>query len=229
MAQVQDKIDVYLEIGKKSIISGAVEWPGWVRWAKDEPSALQQLCDYGPRYQRLARGAHLEFERPTDPSAFAVVERMEGSAATDLGVPTRAPSADERPVEDADLARFQAILAACWRTFDKAMRSAEGKELARGPRGGGRSQDAIAKHVSGADEAYARSVGWVPPKGGAEGVGKDLRATRKMVLTVLQAAVRGEYPERGPRGGRRWNARYFVRRVAYHVLDHTWEIEDRVT
>ena len=28
-------------------------------------------------------------------------------------------------------------------------------------------------------------------------------------------------------GGKRWVPRYFVRRVAWHVLDHAWEIEDR--
>jgi hypothetical protein len=27
--------------------------------------------------------------------------------------------------------------------------------------------------------------------------------------------------------GKPWNARYFVRRTAWHVLDHAWEIEDR--
>jgi hypothetical protein len=31
----------------------------------------------------------------------------------------------------------------------------------------------------------------------------------------------------GPRGGKRWSAPYFVRRAAWHVLDHAWEIEDR--
>ncbi len=25
-----------------------------------------------------------------------------------------------------------------------------------------------------------------------------------------------------------WTARSFVRRVAWHTLDHTWEIEDRI-
>jgi hypothetical protein len=25
-----------------------------------------------------------------------------------------------------------------------------------------------------------------------------------------------------------WPPRYFVRRVAWHVLDHAWEIEDRI-
>ena len=47
------------------------------------------------------------------------------------------------------------------------------------------------------------------------------------MLEALAASVRGEVPETGPRGGKRWSARYFVRREAWHVLDHAWEIEDR--
>jgi hypothetical protein len=45
---------------------------------------------------------------------------------------------------------------------------------------------------------------------------------------ALAAGARGELPERGPRGGARWTPRSFVRRVAWHVLDHAWEIEDRL-
>ena len=44
----------------------------------------------------------------------------------------------------------------------------------------------------------------------------------------FDAAVQGEYPVEGPRGGVRWSPRYFVRRVAWHALDHAWEIEDRL-
>jgi hypothetical protein len=28
-------------------------------------------------------------------------------------------------------------------------------------------------------------------------------------------------------GDRRWPARYAARRIAWHALDHAWEIEDR--
>ena len=41
-------------------------------------------------------------------------------------------------------------------------------------------------------------------------------------------AASGEMPERGPRGGVLWKPRYFVRRAAWHALDHAWEIEDRL-
>jgi hypothetical protein len=47
------------------------------------------------------------------------------------------------------------------------------------------------------------------------------------VLEGLEHAVTDGIPARGPRGGKRWSAPYFVRRAAWHVLDHAWEIEDR--
>jgi hypothetical protein len=56
-----------------------------------------------------------------------------------------------------------------------------------------------------------------------------MRLTRQAIMDALAAAARGEIPERGPRGGVIWPARYFVRRVAWHALDHVWEIEDRAS
>ena len=47
------------------------------------------------------------------------------------------------------------------------------------------------------------------------------------MLEGLEQALAEGIPEKGPRGGARWSARYFVRRAAWHVLDHAWEIEDR--
>ncbi len=44
-----DKIDIYLEIGKKHVFAGAVNWPGWCRGGRDESSALQALFDAAPR------------------------------------------------------------------------------------------------------------------------------------------------------------------------------------
>jgi hypothetical protein len=49
-----------------------------------------------------------------------------------------------------------------------------------------------------------------------------------VILDALASAARGEVPTQGPRGGTRWTPRYFVRRMAWHVLDHAWEIEDRI-
>jgi hypothetical protein len=54
-----------------------------------------------------------------------------------------------------------------------------------------------------------------------------LAHVRHAILATLIAAAHGEIPAHGPRGGVRWTARYFVRRLAWHELDHAWEIEDR--
>ncbi len=223
-----NKIDVYLEVGKKRTFAGAVDWPGWCRSGRDEASALQALFDYGPRYARALGAARLGFQAPADPAVLTVIERLAGDATTDFGAPCVAPTSDKKPVDDADLKRFQALLKACWRTFDKAVRAAQGKELSKGPRGGGRELEAIVEHVRGADEGYLGALGWKLKPGETNDSRKKLESTRQAIPGALAAAARGEIPRRGPRGGVRWTPRYFVRRVAWHTLDHAWEIEDRV-
>jgi len=59
---------------------------------------------------------------------------------------------------------------------------------------------------------------------GARPSADDARAT---TLAVFASRARGEPPERTPRSGVLWTPRYFMRRAAWHVLDHAWEIEDR--
>ena len=56
----------------------------------------------------------------------------------------------------------------------------------------------------------------------------ELQHTRQAILKALESAVKEGLPEQGPRGGKIWPPKYFVRRVAWHVLDHTWELEDRI-
>jgi hypothetical protein len=212
-------LDVYLEVGTKRTFAGAVQWPGWCRAGRDEDVALEALLDYRPRYAAALAGSRLRF--PKAAPDLRVVERVTGGATTDFGAPGASPSADLRPVNAADLRRLGSVLAGCWRTFDRAVEAARGRELARGPRGGGRSLDKIVAHVDDADHAYLRSVGWTAAPG-------DLEHTRAAILEAAAAAARGEIEPVGPRGGRRWVPRYFVRRVAWHVLDHSWEIEDRM-
>ena len=145
---------------------------------------------------------------------------------TDFGAPGVTPTADrDRSCSAADRARFEKILRAAWRALDAAVRSARGKTLTTGPRGGGRSLEAIVDHVIGADAGYLSAVGWKAPK--ASRSTERLTATRAAILAVLKASATGEIPARGPRGGARWSARYFVRRVAWHVIAHVWEIERR--
>lgn len=221
-------IAVYLETGTKRTFAGALDWPGWCRSGRDEGAALQALFDYGPRYARVLRAARLGFRAPAAMSAFTVVERLVGNASTDFGAPEAVPAADAVPVEDAELRRFQSVLRACWRAFDMAVKAATGQELRKGPRGGGRDLEPIVRHVQEADLAYLARLARKLTLDASPGTAEALAQTRKALLDALAAAARGEVPARGPRGGVYWKARYFVRRVAWHVLDHAWEIEDRV-
>jgi hypothetical protein len=230
MMSSPDQIDVYLEIGEKRTFAGALDWPGWSRSGWDEESALAALADYGPRYAAALRRGGIDFAPPGDPSAFNVVERLEGNATTDFGTPGAFPSADarENEVDDAELARFVDILRACWAALDAAVESAEGHELRKGPRGGGRDLEAMIKHVLSADEAYLSRLGWKYEVDEDADVAERLSVIRGAMLDGLAASVRGELPTEGPRGGVRWSARYYVRRAAWHTLDHAWEIEDRI-
>lgn len=228
MAQASKQIDAYLEVGKKRIFAGAIDWPGWCRSGRDEESALQALVDYGSRYGQILRTKELGFKAPADTSAFSIVERLEGNATTDFGAPDLAPSADAKSVNETELHRFEAILKACWKAFDIAVKSAKGKELRKGPRGGGREVEGIIQHVLGADGGYLSRLAWKVESGEAADDSQELKRTRKSILDALTAAAHGEVATRGPRGGIRWMPRYFVRRVAWHVLDHAWEIEDRI-
>ncbi len=229
MADPAHTIPVYLEIGQKRMFAGALDWPGWCRSGRNEAAALDALLAAAPRYARALASAGLDFHPPTAASALAVVERLAGNATTDFGAPGLAPAADAAPIDAAELERLQAILVACWQAFDAAAAAAAGRELRRGPRGGGRDVDAIVQHVLAAEAGYLRRLAWQAARPGEGDPTAERDAIRQAVLAALAAAARGEVPERGPRGGRLWPARYFVRRVAWHVLDHAWEIEDRLT
>ncbi len=222
------KIDVYLELAPKRTFAGALDWPGWCRSGRDEASAIQALLDYAPRYAAVVRSARLGFKPPADLSAFVVVERLKGDFTTDFGTPGIAPAYDRNPLNDTELRRLQSLLKVCWRAFDAVAGSAKGRALRSGPRGGGRDRQKIINHALGADHAYLRRIGinFLIPE--AAPVEKQLGDCRQAMLIGLASAAHGELPAHGPRGALYWSPRYFVRRVAWHVLDHAWEIEDRL-
>ncbi len=219
-------VSVYLECGAKRTFAGAIDWPGWCRQGPGEADALATLLAYGRKYATILAGTRLGFVAPNELSQLIVVERLPGTATTDFGAPGVAPSADQdRSCSAADRTRFEKILRAGWRAFDEAVKSARGKTLATGPRGGGRALEAIVAHVIGADAGYLAAVGWKAPKITEQQ--ESLAVTRQAILAALQASATGAIPPKGPRGGTRWTARYFVRRVAWHVIAHAWEIERR--
>ena len=228
MQPATDRLRVYLEVGKARTFAVASDWPGLCRSGRDAPAALQALIDCGPRYARVLAGTGLGFKPPTDTALLAIVDRLPGTATTDFGAPDRTLPEDGEPIGTDELQRFELILQACWRAFDDAVHAAEGQALRRGPRGGGRDLQKLVGHVRDAEQAYLSSLGGRLEQKPGDETNQTLEATRQAVLASLARSVRGEIPAVGPRGGMRWAPRYFVRRLAWHALDHAWEIADRV-
>ncbi len=223
---METTISVYLEVGNRRTLAGAIDWPGWCRSGKDETAALQALLEYSPRYASITRLTHLDFRIPRYVSEFSVVERLHGTSTTDFGVPDRAPAVDALPMDDTSLRHQQVLLTACWQAFDAVVEMAQGRTLRTGPRGGGRTLDKIVQHVISAEVGYLTRLGGkilLPDTASA-----SQEPLRQVILATLEASARGEIAEFGPRGGKRWSPGYFTRREAWHVVDHIWEIEDRL-
>jgi hypothetical protein len=221
-------VRVYVEVGAKRTFAAALDWPGWCRSGRTEQSALVVLGAYARRYAAVAAEAGLAF--PISPSSldreqgadlpFEVVERLVGDATTDFGAPSVVPEHDAEPLTEDDAARHAALVAASWRILDQVAAEAP-EELRKGPRGGGRDRDEIVRHVMDAETAYLRKLGLTTralPAAGSNG-----STERSDEVVRLLRAVRDATPHE-PHG---WPPRYAARRIAWHVLDHAWEIEDR--
>ena len=228
MTALQNEFAILIETGNKKVFANAIDWPGWCRSGRDEKSAILALVDVGPRYAAVLQSTELAFIPPDSPTAFNVTEQREGNSTTDFGAPAITFSSDRELVSEADLSRYKILLEASWSAFDQTYRAVEGVELRKGPRGGGRDQQKMLEHIIMADESYIAKLGWKLGKGERETVSSKLAGIRQGILDGLEAAVRGEISEKGPRGGLRWTPRFFVRRVVWHILDHTWEITDRM-
>ena len=228
VAQKTNPIEVYLETGQTRTFAVALDWPGWCRSGRSESAALETLYAYGPRYAQVLRSTQIQFRAPSAAADLDVVERLTGDGTTDFGAPGQSLPGDAAPVEPGELERWEATLKACWQAFDSAVQAATGQALRKGPRGGGRELAKIVQHVRDVDIGYLGSLGGkLEPGAGKSPPEQALPEVRRAILAGLGAAVRGELPARGPRGGARWKPRYFVRRLAWHELDHAWEIEDR--
>lgn len=141
---------------------------------------------------------------------FTVRERLPGSMTTDFGAPGSIADGDREAVSRKEAARQASLLEGSWTVFDRVLKKVPAT-LRKGPRGGGRNRDEIARHVIEAEDMYARKIGLRIP---------DAAMRRRAILEGVQSGSI-ELPEKG------WPVRYAVRRIAWHVIDHTWEIEDR--
>jgi hypothetical protein len=220
-------IRVVLEIAPKRSFASAIDWPGWSRGGRTEDDALQSLLAYAPRYAVVAKRANAAFRQPATARGLEVVERIKGDGGTEFGVPGKPAAAEDGPISAAELKRLLALLKASWRVFDSAATKAAGVQLTKGPRGGGRELPKIIEHVREAEVAYLGQLGSRAPAAADESGAKPMALLRRASADALTAVATGQ-PVKNPRNTRKpWTPRYTVRRSAWHVLDHAWEIEDR--
>jgi hypothetical protein len=177
------------------------------------------LAAYAERYAPVAKLAGVRF--PAAAAEFEVVERIPGDTTTDFGAPSQIAEDDHSSLTKARAERLTALVEAAWATFDEIAADAP-PTLRKGPRGGGRDRDKIIDHVLGAESAFIRKIGVripAPDRGDRNAV----EAMRAATAGTLRAAREPE-PELTIKS---WPYRYAARRIAWHNLDHAWEIEDR--
>ena len=220
-------VRVVLEVAPKRSFASAIDWPGWSRGGKTEDEALDALLTYAPRYAAVARRAKVPFTPPATGRGFHVVQRIKGDGGTEFGVPGKAATAEKEAVSPRDLSRMIAILEACWSILDSSAKRADGVELTKGPRGGGRELPKIMEHVREAEVAYLGQLGSRAPASSDEDPARPMAKLRRAFTETLTAVTSGA-PLADPRRTKKpWSPRYGVRRAAWHVLDHAWEIQDR--
>ncbi|TMF92135.1 MAG: hypothetical protein E6I10_14025 [Chloroflexi bacterium] len=149
-----------------------------------------------------------------------MIERLAGSASTEFGVPGAVAKRDTTRLTADEGKRLAVLLQAAWAVYDDVV-VASPAELRKGPRGGGRDRDKMADHVRDAEGAYVRKLGLrlAPPDR------HDRRALAEFRAAIAQAIQRpsngAALVEKG------WPQRYAARRIAWHALDHAWEMQDR--
>jgi hypothetical protein len=206
--------EVVLESGRSRVFASAADWPGWCRSGRDENAAMAALAAAA---SRVAARAGLAFPARAAED-FTVAERVTGDATTDFGAPSVVSGHDRAPLAAAAASRRANLLAAAWAEFGDVAAGAPAV-LRKGPRGGGRDRDQIVAHVLETEAMTARKLGL------RAGVPADLNQA-----TALRAAITGilRQPSDGaPVAPRGWPARYACARLAWHALDHAWEIQDK--
>ena len=213
------KLQIGEEVAAKKAFVWAIDWPGWCRAGKDRDLAIEALLATRGRYAKVARRAGLDL-RDVDEADLDVAESVGGSGGTEFGVPSSITKLDRRRTTKTEAERLASLVEAAWVIFDRVAERSPA-ELRKGPRGGGRDRDKMIGHVIEADHAYAREIGVrlrVPSVADRPAVD----AERAAMLDILRQPSDGS-----PLVDRKWPPRYAARRIAWHALDHAWEMEDR--
>jgi len=212
-------LDVYVEVVATKAFASAVGWPGWCRAGRNEEAALAALAAYADRYAEVAHRAGLTFN-PQAADTLVVVERAKGGSTTAFGAPECTHDGERLRLTPAPAKRLASLLAASWSLLDDTA-AVTPASLRKGPRGGGRDRDKMLDHVLGAETAYARKLG-VKHKQPALDDSAAIAALRADILAVIGSPTDG-----GPITETGWTTAYAARRIAWHVLDHVWEMRDR--
>jgi hypothetical protein len=216
-----EPVRVMIERGKKKrVVAAAFDWPGWDRWGRTDGESLAALEAYRPRYAKVAElaGHGGPFAKLGAPE---VVEDVPGIGMTDFyglsGVPA---AAEKEPLTPSDCDRKVALLEATWAFFDATFARVS-DELRKGPRGGGREKDVIRRHVVGW-EIYdlSRKVGVEYPVDTRDDPVALARYRRDFAAGLRRYNAEGLM-------ARTWFVPFLIRRSAWHMLDHAWELEDR--
>lgn len=196
---------IYFENGKRWAFACAVDWPGWCRRERGEEAALDMLLDYADRYSEAVGVA-------VPKGSVEVIGRVPSrSGMADFGAPGAVGPWDDEPMSARELRRQLGLLEGSWAYLD-GVAAVSPAELRKGPRGGGRDRDPMMRHVQEAERAYSPKVGCrVPPR-------TPWEEQRNMILEGLRSAPKDSA----------WPVRYTIRRMAWHVLDHAWEMQDRL-
>jgi hypothetical protein len=206
----------------KKVAAVAIDWPGWSRGARTAGDAVDTLDAYRERYRAVAQRVGLDAELDAA-GDVEVVEDHVGVGSTDFWGISFAPSSFEHgPMTDDELDRKLGLLEAAWSHFDE-VGARVSREMAKGPRGGGRDRDQIIRHVLLNEQAdLAKKVGVETPVD-ALTTPEGVRIHRERFVAALR--------EHGAEGrmarGRNWTIALLIRHTAYHALDHAWEMEDK--
>jgi hypothetical protein len=153
---------------------------------------------------------------------LAVVERIDGIGMTDYyGLSGRAAGPEQEQMTEPECERKIALLRASWTYFDDVAASVS-PELRKGPRSGdANGTRSSTTSTASRSRRMGRRVGvrsspdaWLDPD--------ELRAHRDAVCGGIR-----ETNARGAAAGSWWTVQFLIRRCAWHMLDHAWEMEDR--
>jgi hypothetical protein len=204
----------------KRWVAVAADWTGLERGGRTEDEAVEKLVRYLPRYLPVAKRVRLGSKLGTQTNP-EIIDRYPGTGSTDFWGISFAPSPlDREPFDAPTFDRQVRLLRAAWAEFDETAAGVSA-ELRPGVRGGGRSRDGIVRHVlANEGEDFSKRVD-------AKSELEDLLTPRGLTnhRDRFVTSMRAWYREGKPLG--KWTIPFLLRHTAYHVLDHTWEMQDR--